>query len=75
MKTDRLRFLSIGVIAVAVVALAGEIFTHSASHSGFVITLVLLGVALEKIRLEFRDIREELRKKTSPAEVLSTPHI
>jgi len=65
MKTDRLKILSISVIAVALIALCLEIFTHSSSQSDFVIVLILLGVALEKIRLEFRDIREEFLKKAN----------
>ena len=75
MKTDRLRFLSIGVLAVAALALVGEISSHNSAQPGVVITLILLGTALEQVRLEIRDIREELLKRKDTPEVPSTRHI
>ena len=75
MKTDRLKTFSIVLIAVIVLALGLEVFNHTSSQSGLVIMLIFLSIAVEKIRLELRDIREELLKRPSPPEVLSTPHI
>jgi len=73
MKIDRLRGLSIGCIAIAAVAIVLELFTPTRSGTSlFVMVLLLLGVALEKIRLELCDLREELMKKI--AEQQLTPH-
>jgi hypothetical protein len=66
MKIDRLRGLAIGCIAIAAMAIAFEIFTRASSGSNihpFAMMLLILGVALEKIRLELRDLREELLTK------------
>ena len=64
MKTDRLRIVSIGVVAMLVIELGYEIFAHVSPDHGFVITLIIILVALEKIRLEFRDIREAMLQGT-----------
>ena len=69
MKTDRLRILSIGVFALLAIELGYEIFGHSSPDRGFVITLIIILVALEKIRLEFRDIREAILKGTLKPEL------
>jgi uncharacterized membrane protein len=63
MKTDRLtkiRFLTIGVIVAAVFAL----FIHEPIAAS---VLCIMGSALEIIRLELRDIRAELLKKSEQA--------
>lgn len=75
MKTDRLKTFSIILIVVIALALGLEIFNHTTSQSGLVIMLIFLLLAVDKTRLELRDIREELLKRTSTPEVLSTPHI
>ena len=75
MKTDRLRFLSIGILAVAALTLIGEISSHNSTQTGLVITLVLLATALEHIRLEIRDIREEILKTKDTHDVPATRHI
>ncbi|MDQ6655445.1 MAG: hypothetical protein M3Y80_06510 [Verrucomicrobiota bacterium] len=75
MKTDRLRILVIGVIAIIAIELGYEIFGQSERRSGFVMTLIFMAVALERIRLELRDIREEILKSRSNPETLSTRNI
>ena len=75
MKTDRLKTFFIILIVVITLALGLEIINHTSSQSGLVIMLIFLLLAVDKIRLEIRDIREELLKRTSTPEVLSTPHI
>ncbi len=75
MKTDRLRILVIGVIAMIALELGYEIFGQIERRPGFLITLVFMAVALEKIRLELRDIREEFLKSRRSPETLSTRDI
>ena len=61
---DRLRRLSIGCLAIAVLGLAFDIFSHGTPQfHGVIMMTILLGTALEQIRLELRDLREEVRKK------------
>jgi hypothetical protein len=65
-KIDRLRFLSVGVLVVAFIALAMQVFggsKHDPSLSFFTNVMIFLGTALEQIRLELRDLRKELSKQ------------
>jgi hypothetical protein len=70
---DRLRPLSIACALITVLALAFEIFGSGKSQfSSLVIVMVLLGTALEKIRLELRDIRAEFLKREEEAKHVAT---
>jgi hypothetical protein len=75
MKTDRLKTFSIILVVAIALILGLEIFNHAGSQSNLVIPLIFLLLAVEKIRLELRDIREELQKRTTAPEVLSTRQI
>ena len=73
---DRLRSLSIGCLAIALLGLAFDIFGHGkAQFNSLVITMVLFVTALEKIRLEFRDIRAEFLKKELDAKAAASETI
>ena len=71
--TDRLRSLSIGCLAIALLGLAFDIFGHGKPQfSSLVIMLILFVTALEKIRLELRDIRAEFLKKEEETKRVAT---
>jgi hypothetical protein len=73
---DRLRSLSIVGVAIAILALSFDVFSHAKSQfSSLVITMILFVTALEKIRLELRDIRAELLKRETDVKRVATPTI
>ena len=62
-KIDSLRALSIVVLLMAAFLLIVEIKDNT-SHEGWPIPiLIILSVALERIRVELREIREEIQKQ------------
>jgi hypothetical protein len=64
-KIDRLRGLSIGLLVGAVVLLILEFTRKNPSNESFhfaIPFLLILVMALEKIRLELRDLRQEIDK-------------
>jgi len=64
---DRLRRLSIGCLAIAVLGLAFDTLSHGTPqfHS-IIMVMIVLGTALEQIRLELRDLRDEFLQKKTP---------
>ena len=73
---DRLRSLSIACLVIAVLALSFDVFGHGKTQfSSLIITMVLFVTALEKIRLELRDIRAELLKRETDVKRVATPTI
>jgi hypothetical protein len=73
---DRLRSLSFGCLAIAVMAIAFEVFSHTTSEfHGLIITMILFVTALEKIRLELRDLRDEFLRKQADAESVASRSI
>lgn len=67
-KIDRLRFLSIGCAVIAVVTLIGEFsIGQKFDATFFVITMIVLTSALEEIRMQLRDLRDEIGKNQRPA--------
>lgn len=60
---DRLRRISIGCLVIAGLGIAFDTFSHGPSQfHGVILMAILLGTALEQIRLELRDLREEVLK-------------
>jgi len=63
LKIDSLRGISIVVLLMAGVLLVMEITTNT-THEGWPIPiLIILFVALERIRSELRSLREEIQKQ------------
>lgn len=61
-KIDRLRGLTIACVLMAVIALGGE-FTAGPKFeaTSFIITMIFLTSALEEIRTELRELREQVQ--------------
>jgi hypothetical protein len=70
MKTDRLRILSIGILAVVIMCVVFGWIAHDTHLALFTVTLVVLGTVLESIRLEFRDLRREIEALAAKLNVL-----
>jgi hypothetical protein len=65
---DRLRPVSIGCLAIAVLCIAFDVVSHSRSQfDTLIVVMILFVTALEKIRLELRDLRDEFLQKDADA--------
>lgn len=65
---DRLRSLSIAGLAIALIGVAFEVFGHTNSQFNLLIIMMILFVtAIEKIRLELRDLRDEFVQREANA--------
>jgi hypothetical protein len=63
LKIDRLRGLSVGSAITALIALCGEYKTGPKFEATFfIVTMIFLTVALEEIRTELRDLRDQVRQ-------------
>jgi hypothetical protein len=65
LKIDRLRGLSIGCLVTAVILLIFEISAPKFEGTFFIITMIVLTSALEEVRLEFRELKDEIQKQQS----------
>jgi hypothetical protein len=62
--SDRLRRISIGCLVIAALGLAFDILSHGTPQFHAVTLLtILLATALEAVRLELRDLREEMHRE------------
>jgi hypothetical protein len=66
-KIDRLRGLSIGCLVMAVIALYAEFTAPNFEATFSIITLIVLTSAIEEVRTELRELREDIRKHHTSA--------
>jgi hypothetical protein len=62
-KVDSLRLLSVLLLSIAGMFLIMDIASHTRHETFPIVILLILSVALEKIRIELRDLRAELEKR------------
>jgi hypothetical protein len=70
MKTDRLKTLSFCIVVVIGIAMWGEVSSHDRVFACMATLLILLLITIQTIRLDFRDLREEISKKAVKPEGL-----
>lgn len=63
LKIDRLRGLSIVCLIMAVMLLTFEISTPNFEATFVIVTMVILSTALEQVRLELRDLKQEFQNQ------------
>ena len=62
-KIDSLRIISIVVLLMAGVLLVAEVTSNIRGDTWPITILIILSVAVERVRAELRDIREQIKRQ------------